>query len=167
MKKAFPPIADENSTLLILGTMPGEKSLELQQYYGNRGNQFWKIMFEILGEEFSHDYSHRLDLLKRHGIALWDVLQFCEREGSLDSNITNEMANDFEDFYKLHPQIKHVFFSSKNAAAYYDKYVGRREGLTYEVLPSPSGANASMRPEGKLKAWQEKILPLIGVSGKT
>ena len=166
MKKAFPPIADKHSKILILGTMPGEKSLELQQYYGNRGNQFWKILFEIFGEEFSPDYNVRTNLLKQNGIALWDVLQHCEREGSLDSNIKNEAANDFESFFKAHPQIKHVFFSSKNAAAYYDKYVGRREGIKYDVLPSPSGANASMRPAEKLKIWREKILPLVKGSGK-
>lgn len=166
MKKAFPPIADKNSEILILGTMPGEKSLELQQYYGNRGNQFWKILFEILGEAFSSDYNDRVALLPKYRIALWDVLQYCEREGSLDSAIKNEMANDFEAFYAEHPQIKHVFFSSKNAAAYYDKYVGRKEGLVYDVLPSPSGANASMRPAQKLQVWREKILPLICGSGK-
>lgn len=166
MKKAFPPIADENSRILILGTMPGEKSLELQQYYGNRGNQFWKILFEIFEEEFSLNYDTRISLLKQNGIALWDVLQHCEREGSLDSNIKNEAANDFEFFYNTHPQIRHIFFSSKNAAAYYDKYVGRREDMVYDVLPSPSGANASMRPAEKLEIWREKILPLVKGSGK-
>ncbi|MGV3459165.1 MAG: DNA-deoxyinosine glycosylase [Flavobacterium sp.] len=166
MKKAFPPVADENSKILILGTMPGEKSLKLQQYYGNRGNRFWAIMFDIFGEQFTDDYDKRTGLLKRNRIALWDVLAYCEREGSLDSNIKNESANDFEAFYKTHPQIRHVFFSSKNAAAYYDKYVGRRGNVVYDVLPSPSGANATMRPAEKLEAWREKILPLAKGSGK-
>ena len=141
--------------------MPGEKSLELQQYYGNRGNQFWKLMFTILDSPFTLDYKERLDLLVRHDIALWDVLSYCEREGSLDSNIKNETANDFESFYLIYPLIKHVFFSSKNAAAYYDKYVGRKAGITFEVLPSPSGANASKSFMEKLDEWQKKILPLI------
>ena len=161
MKKAFPPIIDNNSTILILGTMPGEKSLELQQYYGNRGNQFWKILFTIFGREFTHDYNEKKKLLADYGIAVWDVLEYCEREGSLDSRIKNEVPNDFEGFYKKHPQVKHVFFSSKNAAAYYDKYVGRREDVAYEILPSPSGANASMPVLGKLEVWKAKILPLV------
>jgi len=161
MKKAFQPIATKTSSILILGTMPGEKSLELQQYYGNRGNHFWKIMFAMLNEPFTTDYSERVALIKKHDIALWDVLQFCEREGSLDSKIKNEAANDFEAFYKVYPNIKHVFFSSKNAAAYYDKYVGRREGLLYDVLPSPSGANATKSYVQKLEEWQKKILPLV------
>lgn len=162
MKKAFPPIIDKNSTILILGTMPGEKSLELQQYYGNKGNQFWKILFTIFGREFTHDYTDKKKLLSDHGIALWDVLQFCEREGSLDSSIKNEVPNDFGAFYKKHPQVRHVFFSSKNAAAYYDKYVGRKKDIFYETLPSPSGANASMPFAQKLEIWRSKILPLAG-----
>lgn len=141
--------------------MPGEKSLELQQYYGNRGNQFWKLMFEILNEPFTTDYNHRINLLLKHNIALWDVLQFCEREGSLDSNIKNEAANDFASFYNFYPKIKHVYFTSKNAAKFYDKYVGRRPDIVYETLSSPSGANATKSFHEKLEDWREKILPQI------
>lgn len=141
--------------------MPGEKSLELQQYYGNRGNQFWKLIFEILGEPFTLDYRERVSLLVKYDIALWDVLQYCDRAGSLDSNIKNEVPNDFELFYIKYPSIKDVFFSSKNAAAYYDKYVGRKSGVNYYILPSPSGANATKSYSQKLEEWREKILPLI------
>jgi len=158
MKKAFAAIVNKSCKVLILGTMPGEKSLELQQYYGNRGNQFWKLLFTIYNKEFTLDYTERLHLLKDNNIALWDVLQYCEREGSLDSNIKNEIPNDFKAFYKQYPNIKKVLFSSKNAAAYYTKYVGRRDDIIYDVLPSPSGANATMRFAQKLEIWKEKIL---------
>jgi len=158
MKKAFEPIVDASSTMLILGTMPGEKSLALQEYYGNRGNQFWKILFTIFNKELSQNYDDKLSLLKQNHIALWDVLQYCEREGSLDSNIKNEVANNFEEFYNDHPGITRVFFSSKNAAAYYDKYVGRKKDMIYQTLPSPSGANATMNFTAKLEIWQEYIL---------
>lgn len=161
MKKAFPPLVNEKCKILILGTMPGEKSLELQQYYGNKGNQFWKLLFTLLNTEFTHDYDKRKALLEQHNIALWDVLEICEREGSLDSNIKNEASNDFESFYINYPNIKHVFFSSKNAAKYYDKYVGRKPDINYEILPSPSGANATKSFSEKLEEWSKKILPLI------
>jgi len=161
MKKAFEPIVNYNSKILILGTMPGEKSLELQEYYGNRGNQFWRLLFTLFNKELSHEYNDKLSLLVYNQIALWDVLQYCEREGSLDSNIKNEEANDFEAFYKTYPQIKHVFFSSKNAAAYYDRYVGRKKDVEYDVLPSPSGANATKTFTQKLEIWQEKLLPVL------
>jgi TDG/mug DNA glycosylase family protein len=161
MKKAFAPIVSKNCRVLILGTMPGEKSLELNEYYGNRGNQFWKLLFTLLGKEVSHDYNEKMQLLKDFNIALWDVLEYCEREGSLDSNIKNEKVNDFDAFYKAYPGITDVFFSSKNAAAYYKKYVGFKQEITYHVLPSPSGANATKSFLEKLKEWKMSILPLI------
>ena len=161
MKKAFTPFIDNHSKILILGTMPGEKSLELQEYYGNRGNQFWKLLLTMFDLPLTHDYNSKLKFLQDYGIAIWDVLEYCEREGSLDSRIKNEVPNDFKSFYKNHPQIKHVFFSSKNAAAYYDKYVGRSEAISYDILPSPSGANATKSFAEKLEIWKEKILPLI------
>lgn len=161
MKKAFPPIIDTESKILILGTMPGEKSLELREYYGNRGNQFWRLLFGLMGKELSHDYTVKINFLKENHIALWDVLEYCEREGSLDSKIKNEISNDFKSFYKSYPDIQYVFFSSKNAAVYYDKYVGKSAGITYEILPSPSGANATKSFAEKLQIWREKILPLI------
>lgn len=161
MKKAFPPVVNPDSKILILGTMPGEKSLQLQEYYGNKGNQFWKLLFAMFGVEATHDYNEKLQLLQRNQIAVWDVLAGCERKGSLDSNIKNEIPNDFNVFYKDHPDIRHVFFSSKNAAAYYDKYIGRCQGIAYETLPSPSGANATMSFAEKLAVWKQKILPVL------
>ncbi|OYQ31886.1 DNA-deoxyinosine glycosylase [Flavobacterium cyanobacteriorum] len=160
MKKAFPPVVNHTSEILLLGTMPGEKSLELQEYYGNRGNQFWKLLYAVFGEQYNEAYTAKMALLVRHRIALWDVLQYCEREGSLDSNIKNEVPNDFDAFYEKYPKIKAVLFTSKNAAAYYSKYVGFKN-LKYATLPSPSGANASKSFSEKLGEWKEKIPPLL------
>jgi len=157
MKKAFEPIVDLSSVILILGTMPGEKSLELQEYYGNRGNQFWRLLFSVFSVDPTNVYSEKVSFLKEHQIALWDVLQYCEREGSLDSKIKNEVANNFDEFYKSFPNIRSVYFSSKNASAYYDKYVGRKEGIQYDILPSPSGANATMSFSQKLEIWKQKL----------
>lgn len=154
MKKAFLPIADFNSHTLILGTMPGEKSLELQQYYGNKGNQFWRLIFSVYNMPMPENYADKIAFLKNNGIALWDVLSHCERVGSLDSNIKNEVPNDFEAFFKTHPNIKRVFFSSKNAEKYYAKYAVKHHDISYCALPSPSGANASMRFEEKLWLWK-------------
>lgn len=161
MKKAFPPFVNQDSKILILGTMPGEKSLELQEYYGNRGNQFWRLLFTMFNLPLSHEYGEKIKFLHDHHIAVWDVLESCERDGSLDSRIKNECPNDFKSFYLDHPHIKDVFFSSKNAAAYYDKYVGRRNDINYYILPSPSGANATKSFQQKLEEWTDKILPLI------
>ena len=153
MKSAFPPLVDCNSKILILGSMPGDKSLELQQYYGHPGNQFWKILFTLFNEPFTTDYETRKQLLKNHHIALWDVLSHCERIGSSDSNIKNEIPNDFASFYREYPQIKHVFFDSKNVARFYKKHVGLNPDLNYYEIPSPSGLYASKPFVEKVKEW--------------
>jgi hypoxanthine-DNA glycosylase len=154
LKKALNPLVHPDSAILILGTMPGEQSLLHQQYYANKGNHFWKLLYAVLGETFSTDYAERKKLLFDNRIALWDVLSHCEREGSLDSRIKNEIANDFDTFYTSHPSIRAVFFSSKAAEKYYERHAGKKNGIYYHTLPSPSGANASMSFIQKLEKWQ-------------
>lgn len=154
MKIAFSPIVTNNSEVLILGTMPGERSIKLQQYYGHAGNHFWKMMFQILNIKFSKDYSDRKKLLIDNNIALWDVLENCEGEGSSDNNIKEEKVNDFKQFYKQYPKIKKVFFTSLKAEAFYDKYVGKSADITYLRLPSPSSANTWKTFDEKLEDWK-------------
>lgn len=160
LKTAFPPIANKDSKVLILGTMPGERSLFLQQYYGHAGNHFWKIMFTILGKAYSQNYQDRVRLLLDNSIALWDVLKHCESENSADSDIKNEIPNDFNVFYNDHPKVTDVFFSSKKAEAFYEKYIGKTDGRNYYILPSPSSANTWLSLDEKIIKWKE-ILAVI------
>lgn len=160
VKIAFPPIVDRKCTILLLGTMPGDRSLSLQQYYGHAGNHFWKLVYTLFNEPVDPDYDARTRFLLEHGIALWDVLASCTCEGSLDSNIKNEVVNDFSAFYKEYPAIQHVFFDSKKAEQFYLKYVKKSEDKIYHFLPSPSRANASKTFEQKLEAWKE-LLPYV------
>lgn len=159
-KCAFEPIAAPESKLLILGTMPGERSLQLQQYYGHKSNQFWRLMFDVFQQPWTDNYADRVDLLIKNKVALWDVLSHCEREGSADSAIKNEIVNDFGLFYKLHPGITHVFFDSRTAEKLYDRHRERSPDHTYALLPSPSSAYASMPYAAKLKEW-EMILKVL------
>ena len=151
---SFAPITPDNAKILILGTMPGTKSLELNQYYGHKQNNFWKFMFEILKEKFSTDYETRTALLIKNKIALWDVLQFCDREGSLDSAIKNEIANDFETFLETHSNINTILFNGQKAAAFFKKYVHLKKQYRLVTLPSSSPANASKTFESKLEEWK-------------
>lgn len=151
---SFPPISSDQANILILGTMPGTKSLELNQYYGHRQNNFWKFMFTILKEDFSNDYETRKALLQKNNIAVWDVLQFCDRVGSLDSAIKNEIANDFETFLKNHPNITSIFFNGQKAAAFFKKYVSLQKTYNQITLPSSSPANASKSFQSKLEEWK-------------
>jgi hypoxanthine-DNA glycosylase len=158
VKIAFPPIVDQHCTVLLLGTMPGDRSLRLQQYYGHAGNHFWKLIYTLFDHPLEPDYEPRKSFLLAHHIALWDVLESCTCEGSLDSNIRNEVVNDFAAFYAQYPHITHIFFDSKKAEEFYLKYVKKSPDKIYHLLPSPSRANASKSFEQKLEAWKELLL---------
>ena len=151
---SFPAISSPNAVVLILGTMPGTKSLELKQYYGHPRNNFWRFIFDIVNEKFSEDYEIRKSILTKNNIALWDVLQFCERIGSLDSAIKNEITNDFTLFLKEHPNIKAILFNGQKAASFFKKYVHLENGLHLITLPSTSPANAGKTYESKLEEWK-------------
>ncbi len=98
--RSFPPIINSRSRVLILGSMPGIKSLQAQEYYAHPQNQFWKIMTALLGFELPLTYMHKKKMLLKNNIALWDVIASCRREGSLDSNIRHIRLNDFEGLFK-------------------------------------------------------------------
>lgn len=152
-KFALPPLIDHSSKILILGTMPGDQSIAKQQYYGNKGNHFWKIIFTIFEESYSSSYEDRKLLLKKNGIALWNVLASCHREGSSDSKIKHEVVNDFERLHLQYPNIKYIFFESKSAAQYYKKYATPL-AIYYQTLPSTSGLNAGTSMAEKIEQWK-------------
>jgi len=155
MKKySFSPISHPTATVLILGTMPGAQSLAFQQYYGHPRNAFWKIICNVLETPFTTDYEERKNILLENRIALWDVLEACVREGSLDSAIEQEVPNDFDSFLKAHPNIKYICFNGQKAAKYFKQYVGVGDRYTLLTLPSTSPANAGMSFEKKLMEWE-------------
>ena len=154
MKKySFPPISNSNARILILGTMPGAKSLAASQYYGHPRNAFWKIVFTVFDSPFSDDYIEKKSFILANHIALWDVLEACLREGSLDSAIEQEVPNDFDSFLKAHPNITHIYFNGQKAAAYFKQYAKLENDYHLTTLPSTSPANAGKSFEGKLKEW--------------
>jgi len=157
---SFAPVSNAEAKLLILGSMPGRKSLEQNQYYAHPANAFWKIMGELAGAHPTLPYAERLAILKSSGIALWDVLASCERKTSLDSHITNESVNDFASFFKQHPQITQVCFNGSKAELCFKKFVLGKQALPplqFQRLPSTSPAHAGMRYADKLRAWLAAI----------
>jgi double-stranded uracil-DNA glycosylase len=168
--QSFAPIADAKARILILGSMPGSASLAAGQYYAHAQNLFWRILGEVTGAAPTSPYVVRARALKSCGIALWDVLQSCVREGSLDSAIDEASisANDFPGFYRAHPRVAHVFFNGAKAEAAYRKHVlpalaGGLGPQSYSRLPSTSPANASMSRAYKHRVWREALL--LALSG--
>lgn len=153
MKTAFKPIINEQSQILILGSMPGEQSLLQQQYYANARNAFWKIMFDAFnyGKAIA-DYPDKVKLLQQNNVALWDVFESCEREGSLDSNIKNGIINNFEELFKSYTKIRLVLFNGAASFKAFKPYMGLLQDIAYHVMPSTSPAH-TMPYAHKLKAW--------------
>lgn len=157
MKKieSFSFSADERARVLILGSMPGVESLRQQQYYAHPRNLFWTLMGELFGAERERPYEERLSILREHGIALWDSAHTCRRPGSLDSNITDVEANDFETLFQLAPGIHSLFFNGQKAAELFRKRVDPNliAGRSLITLPSTSPANAAISAAQKREAW--------------
>lgn len=151
---SFPPIIDHASKILILGSIPGVKSLEKQQYYAHPQNAFWKIIFTLFNENFTEDYSQKLGILKKHHIALWDVIDSCERKGSLDSEIRNEEANQIAELLKEHPDIKAIFCNGGKSYKNLQKILGKNFRIPVYLLPSTSPLH-TISLERKLDEWKK------------
>lgn len=151
---AFDPIINEDSRVLILGTLPGPESLKRRQYYANPRNQFWTIICRVLGrsEDPPADYEERIRFLKENGIALWDVLESCEREGASDSKIRHGMPNDFNSLMQKSPNLRRIFFNGKKAQNWFKK-CGRPGDVDGMGLPSTSPANRRETLDEKIRRW--------------
>ena len=155
--QAFPPLVGPKPQVLILGSMPGRRSLQLQQYYGFPQNAFWRIMADLFEVDLP-TYEDRKDLIASKPLALWDVLKACHRPGtSSDSAIHEEEANDFASFFWQHPGIHTLVFNGKSPKRLYDKRVGDNFQRRVEVFSSTSPQYAAMRYEEKLEHWRELL----------
>jgi hypoxanthine-DNA glycosylase len=162
----FGAAARGDARVLVLGSLPGQISLQQGEYYANPHNAFWKIMEKLFGAPRDMPYAARLRRLNESGIALWDVCASGQRPGSLDSKLSNIVANDFGSFFSSHPSIGLVCFNGATAAKLYSRKVlpwlaDRDAAIRREVLPSTSPAHAAMPLERKLSRWREVLLPAL------
>ena len=151
---SFQPIFDENSRVLILGTMASPASLCAGMYYAHPQNAFWRILSELTGDVLPRSNEAKRAFLLHYGVALWDTLLACEREGAQDSNIRSEIPNDVQSLLARCPKISAVFLNGAAAYGYYKKYQVPNIPLPFYRLPSTSPANARGGFAAKLEAWR-------------
>ena len=157
IKTSFDPISNSDTTILILGTLPGDKSLEVGEYYGHPRNRFWKIISTITNNDIPLTYSNKKELLLQSKIGVWDIAHRANRKGSLDTAIENEEPNNIINFIANHKNLKVIGFNGQKSASLFNKYFQRSQDIKYITLPSSSPTNARINFENICKSWQQLL----------
>lgn len=158
---SFPPEVSEATRVMVLGSMPGRRSLELGQYYAHPRNRLWPLLTDLLGLGENLDYERRMRCALEAGLGFWDVLKHCERPGSLDASIrrTSEVANEFGGLLRQYPRIRALAFNGRKARLAFRSHVERQlssgsaNGIELLELPSTSPANAAVSYEQLRESW--------------
>ena len=148
----IPPIYDENSKILILGSFPSVKSREIEFFYGHPQNRFWRVIAAVFECPIPQTMDEKRELLSTHGVAVWDVIGSCEITGSSDSSIRDVVPNDLGEIFAV-ADIKQIFVNGKTAEKYDNKYMKEKCGRESVCLPSTSPANAAWSLDRLIDAW--------------
>ncbi|AUJ25644.1 MULTISPECIES: DNA-deoxyinosine glycosylase [Virgibacillus] len=155
---SFQPVLPKDPKVLILGSMPGKQSLQRQEYYGNPRNQFWDILLTILQEPKVIDYTQKLQVCKKHCLALWDTVGTCYRAGSLDANIKDETPNDIPSLLHKYPSIKLIACNGGKSYQLLNKYFKQEHLAQVDVVKLPSTSpipgKYTKRFVDKVEAWK-------------
>ena len=160
IKKGLEPIISINSKILILGSLPSDKSIIANEYYGNKNNQFWDIIsliFENKKINFNN-YNEKIQFLNKYNIALWDVYCLAERKGSLDTDIKNGKFNNIEDLLIKYSNIKTILTNGRTSEKGFKKYVKNNKiNCDYKYVPSSSSANTKYSLWEKVECWKKAM----------
>lgn len=148
----FPPLYDESSEILILGSMPSPKSREQGFYYGHPANRFWRVMAAVLGAPFPETVEERKALMLSNHIALWDSLIECDIAGASDSSIKNPVPSDIPRLIGR-TRIARIYTTGNVAHRFYKRYNYPKTGIEAVKLPSTSPANCAVSLERLIEAY--------------
>ena len=156
----FPPLYDEHSRILILGSFPSVKSREQLFFYGHPQNRFWKVLASVLDCPVPQSIPEKREMLLKNHVALWDSIGKCEIEGSSDASIEAVVPNDLSPIFTS-AEIRQVFCNGRKSWEMYRKYQEELIGMPAVCLPSTSPANASWSLDRLSDAWGKQIRPWI------
>ena len=148
----FPPLYDENSKVLILGSFPSVKSREQNFFYGHPQNRFWKLIARLFDEAEVQTIEQKKELILKHNLALWDVIHSCTITGSSDSSIKDVVPNDISSILK-NSKVDRIFANGATSYNLYKKYILPKTGIEAVKLPSTSPANAGFSLDRLLEHW--------------
>ena len=149
----IPPLFDSESKTLILGSFPSVKSREAAFFYGHPQNRFWAVAAAVLGYPKPETVEEKKKMILENHLAMWDVIESCEIEGSADSTIRNVTANDLSLILE-NSKVDRIIVNGKTAEKYYNKYTLPKTGIKAICLPSTSPANAAWSLERLTEAWK-------------
>lgn len=158
MLVGLPPVLDQRTRIVILGSFPGAASLSAKRYYAHPRNQFWRLLSVVTSEPLAEmDYDERLACLLAHQIGLWDTIAACKREGSLDAAIRQAQANELSVLRQHSPHLFRICFNGKTSAKSEQRFGAA--GFDTLILPSSSPAYARMSFDHKLAVWKKIVDP--------
>lgn len=162
--QGLPPLISPQTRVIILGSFPGVRSLELQQYYAHPQNQFWRLVFAAFEAASPEEmrvtsYQKKSEQLLKLGLGCWDVYAACDREGSLDSAIENAQLNDLTSLKTRCPRLQAICHNG--GQSWRHAKITQAIGLPIHKLPSSSPANASWSFERKLEVWRATLQTCI------
>lgn len=143
-KTGLAPLLCPHPRLLILGSLPGDRSLELQEYYGHPQNRFWKVLAAVHGLPCPVSYEQKKAMLAHCRIALWDIYHAASRPGSMDADIRHAEFNDIAGLLAGFPEIGAVALNGAAAAKGFDRYIASSAGLSFELAGTPSSGDRSL-----------------------
>ena len=158
---SLPPRVTAGTRVLVLGSMPGRRSLEERRYYAHPRNRLWRVLGDLLGFDPGAAYEERVQAALEAGVGFWDVLKQCERPGSLDASIrrSTEVPNDFATLLREHPRIRAFALNGRKAAATFERHVqpalgpAEIDARAVLELPSTSPANAAVSYDRLREHW--------------
>ncbi|MBI3135186.1 MAG: DNA-deoxyinosine glycosylase [Bacteroidetes bacterium] len=158
LKFSFEPVATPHAQILILGSLPGDRSIAENEYYAHPANRFWKVIAGVFDCPLPATYDAKKALLLSKHIALWDTAFSAKRDGSSDSRIVHEIPNNIPAFIQNHLHLQKVIFNGQKAEALYRKYFTPDPALRYTTLPSTSPANAQIQLPQLIETWKKVLL---------
>ena len=151
----IPPFCEGKPKILILGSIPSVKSRETGFFYGHKQNRFWRVVAAVFKDETPQTSEEKKEFLKRNRIALWDVIESCDIEGSSDASVKNVTVNNIKGLLDKFPSVEKIFVNGKTAQKLYDKYILPTLGISAEALPSTSPANAAKTETMLISEWSK------------